>query len=166
VKTALQLAFLLQLLLHPGGLDSNGRHHDRRNGGYHYHVSHAVGVPNDDVAQEALLAAAREESFRREARMTARMQARDAARTVVRRDDGDLPKTLPKPVVIDHEFRTWTDTTGKFSVVAKFGGYVPERVRLVKQDATEIHVDIEILSNSDKGYLRTLLARSGVRTKF
>lgn len=36
----LAIAFLLfggDLLAHPGGLDSFGGHHDRKNGGYHYH---------------------------------------------------------------------------------------------------------------------------------
>lgn len=123
-------------------------------------------MPNNFAVQEALLAGAREESFRREARMTARIQARETARTAARNNDDELPKLPIKPVVIKHEFRTWTDTTGKFSVDAQFGGYVPERVRLVKRDATEIHVDIEVLSDTDKGYLRAVLAKNGVRTKF
>ena len=30
-------ALILPLAAHPGGLDANGGHNDRKNGGYHYH---------------------------------------------------------------------------------------------------------------------------------
>jgi hypothetical protein len=166
VKTALQLAIFVQLLMHPGGLDSSGGHHDRRNGGYHYHASHSAGPPINVAAQEAFLAAARAESVRREARTTARLEAREAARLVARQADEDDPQLPAKPIINKNEFRLWTDTTGKFSVEAQFGGYVPERVRLVKRDTTEIHVDVVVLSDSDKAYLRRVLGKSGVRATF
>ncbi len=34
---SMSLAFGASLFAHPGGLDSKGGHHDRKNGGYHYH---------------------------------------------------------------------------------------------------------------------------------
>lgn len=44
------------VLAHPGGLDANGGHNDRKNGGYHYHRTPPAGVgaatasPKQDAA--------------------------------------------------------------------------------------------------------------------
>ncbi len=36
-RPLLFLTLVVPVVAHPGGLDANGGHHDRKNGGYHYH---------------------------------------------------------------------------------------------------------------------------------
>lgn len=38
---------------HPGGLDSKGGHHDRKNGGYHYHRSTTAALPAEPPRQSS-----------------------------------------------------------------------------------------------------------------
>ena len=58
-KKSLFAAFLasaigLSLSAHPGGLDANGGHNDRKNGGYHYHRTPpaSAGAPSAPAKQE------------------------------------------------------------------------------------------------------------------
>jgi hypothetical protein len=55
-----------------------------------------------------------------------------------------------------HEFRTWTDSTGKFSVEARFAGYAMGVLKLQKKDGTTLKVPLERLSAADKEYVRGL----------
>jgi micrococcal nuclease len=43
---------LFELLGHPGGLDSNGGHNDRKNGGYHYHRAPSAAPPRPAPLQQ------------------------------------------------------------------------------------------------------------------
>lgn len=63
---------------HPGGLDASGGHHDRKNGGYHYHRSppRDPEPPPPSPIREAPVA-----------RTTARTSYRDDARTEARTED-------------------------------------------------------------------------------
>jgi hypothetical protein len=78
---------------HPGGLDANGGHYNRRTGGYHYHGGGGGGggsLGQSSAAEE------------RAPRTTSRRRARTSARTTSRRDapahdalpDDDTPQRL------------------------------------------------------------------------
>ncbi|MCE9544097.1 MAG: hypothetical protein K8T25_01020, partial [Planctomycetia bacterium] len=47
---------------------------------------------------------------------------------------------------------TWTDSTGTFQIVARFGGLVHGKVHLVKKDGTEVDVPMSRLSAADQQY--------------
>ena len=61
LSTLIGLSLGQKVLAHPGGLDANGGHNDRKNGGYHYHrtppaaagaqpsVPKQEGAPTPDV---------------------------------------------------------------------------------------------------------------------
>ena len=159
-----RLLIAIGLLVHPGGLDSKGGHQDRRNGGYHYHSSSGSAptmppAPAIGIAIEPL-----REGYRREARTTVRTESRVEARVQAPREQkATLPISVTAP---NHEFRTWSDVSGRFTVIARFAGYTGGRVRLIKQDVSEIKVDVEVLSDADKSYLRPLLTKNGLRPTF
>lgn len=48
---------------HSGGLDSNGGHNDRKNGGYHYHRSPPAAVPKQQEAETKNSAIQKEQSY-------------------------------------------------------------------------------------------------------
>lgn len=158
------LCLALALIAHPGGLDQNGGHHDRRNGGYHFHAYHGRSTPPPAPIPIAFASpTSREDSYRTAARSSARTDVRTTARTnATRTVVSDLKATKKHIEAAIHEFRTWNDASGRFAVVARFAGYTAGSVRLIKKDATEITVDIEILSDSDKSYLRDLFASKGI----
>lgn len=62
---------------------------------------------------------------------------------------------VPK-LATEHELRTWTDNTGKFTVKAKFKSYASGKVTLAKDDGSEIIVPASKLSDPDRSYLAKL----------
>jgi hypothetical protein len=52
-------------------------------------------------------------------------------------------------------FRTWTDTTGQFSIEAKFVGEEGDRVRLVNKAGKELKVPLAKLRESDRTYVES-----------
>ena len=163
MNAAVRLLLVAGLIVHPGGLDSKGGHHDRRSGTYHYHSSPAsapaIPPPTLGLSVEATV----KEAYRREARTTARTETRVEARV----DPPRQKKTQSVSVATqEHEYRTWSDVSGKFTVIARFAGYTGGRLRLVKQDGSEINLDVEVLSDADKTYVRSILSKSGVRPSF
>jgi formylglycine-generating enzyme required for sulfatase activity len=53
-----------------------------------------------------------------------------------------------------HQLRTWTDSTGKHSIQAEFVDLKDGKVRLRKQDGTEIAIAIDKLSDADRKFVR------------
>jgi hypothetical protein len=58
-------------------------------------------------------------------------------------------KSVAKPM------RTWTDTSGQFSVTASFAGYAFGKVKLRKEDGSVIEVEFAKLSLADQGYVNS-----------
>ncbi len=56
-------------------------------------------------------------------------------------------KSVAKPM------RTWTDTSGQFSVTASFAGYAFGKVKLRKEDGSVIEVEFAKLSLADQDYV-------------
>ena len=56
-------------------------------------------------------------------------------------------KSVAKP-------RKWTDSTGAFSVVAKFRSLAAGAVKLKKKDGSVIAVSLDELSDEDKRYVK------------
>jgi hypothetical protein len=158
----------IELLTHPGGLDAKGGHHDRRTGSYHLHRSTAAVEPVIIPPPIDALSHSRSDAYRRGARTTARTQARLEGRKGIQPEDNES-REAPKNDELEklsREFRTWTDTSGKFSVIARFGGFSFGRVRLIKEDLSEIKVDVDVLSASDKTYVRAILSKHGINPGF
>ena len=69
---------------------------------------------------------------------------------------GDRPSTL-KPAKYDFEYRVWYETSGIFSVVAKFHSFDNGRVRLqAAVDREPIVVELDALSASDRSVLEAI----------
>jgi hypothetical protein len=51
-------------------------------------------------------------------------------------------------------FRTWTDSTGRFSVNAQFVGHVDGKVKLKREDGRVIEVDLARLTVKDQQYVK------------
>jgi len=56
----------------------------------------------------------------------------------------------------DASIREWTDSTGKFSVLAELVEVVDDNVKLKKQDGMEIVLPLTKLSDADRRYLKTV----------
>lgn len=54
--------------------------------------------------------------------------------------------------------RTWTDTTGRFEVVATYGGVSGDKVRLAKSTGAEVLVPLNRLSEADREYVAKVRA--------
>ena len=79
---------------------------------------------------------------------------------------GKRPKKLP--IVLSdeeatpredtrYESRTWKDKSGKFSVTAKFNGFMGGKtVILLKEDGSKVRVPLEKLSSADQTYIEGL----------
>lgn len=61
-------------------------------------------------------------------------------------------KTVP-PFPLSHNYRTWTDTTGGFSVEAEFAGAGFGKVKLRKRDGSQISVRLDRLSEADRQWI-------------
>ena len=61
----------------------------------------------------------------------------------------------PTPDSSAEAFRTWTDTTGKFSVEAKLVKAEGERAHLERKDGSVIQVPIKKLSEEDQQFLQS-----------
>jgi hypothetical protein len=59
-------------------------------------------------------------------------------------------------------FRTWTDTTGQFSIEAKFVGEDGDKVRLVNKDGKELKVPLAKLRESDRKHVESLRGPAAV----
>ena len=52
------------------------------------------------------------------------------------------------------KWRTWTDKSGTVTVHAKFGGLVSKKVKLIKDDGSEVRVWLENLSEEDQEWVK------------
>jgi hypothetical protein len=68
--------------------------------------------------------------------------------------------TVAPTVVNEADVRTWTDSTGKFSVKATLVRYTTEEVHLQKADGTTVVVPIARLSDADQSYVRVTAIRA------
>jgi hypothetical protein len=50
-------------------------------------------------------------------------------------------------------YRTWTDKTGKFTIVAEFKGMANQTVSLLKPDGSPLKVAFDILSKADQEWI-------------
>jgi peroxiredoxin len=64
------------------------------------------------------------------------------------RKGGDLPK------IVAAASRTWTDSTGKHKVAAKFRGVINKNVKLECDDGRVINLPLEKLSDDDQAYIK------------
>ncbi|MGA2257530.1 MAG: SUMF1/EgtB/PvdO family nonheme iron enzyme [Thermoguttaceae bacterium] len=53
-----------------------------------------------------------------------------------------------------HQLRTWTDSTGKYTIQAEFVDSKDGKVRLKKQDGKEVTIPVEKLSDADREFVR------------
>lgn len=65
-------------------------------------------------------------------------------------------RKLTGPPAAAQEERTWTDTTGKFKIVATFGGLDGASVRLKKSAGNELKVPLAKLCDADRKYVEQL----------
>ncbi|TVS15547.1 MAG: hypothetical protein EA424_15765 [Planctomycetaceae bacterium] len=56
-------------------------------------------------------------------------------------------------VTMAEEFRTWTDSEGRYSVQAKLSGVADGKVMLVCEDSDEIEIQLDRLSEADRQYV-------------
>lgn len=63
-----------------------------------------------------------------------------------------LLSKVPTPVV--HEIREWTDSTGRFKIRARFVSYALGKLKLAKEDGSEIELQIDRLSEEDQAFVR------------
>ena len=70
------------------------------------------------------------------------------------------------PTRSSYELRTWSDPSGKFTVVAKFYSATADKVKLISKDENKLDVEIAKLSEGDKQYLRDLFKSKGMKAKF
>ena len=59
----------------------------------------------------------------------------------------------------EREYRTWTDSTGRYRIEAALVGYAEGNLRLLKRNGKTISVPLKALSLDDRQYLRKELAR-------
>jgi len=71
-----------------------------------------------------------------------------------------LALTLLAPA-FGQEIRTWTDSTGKFSIEAKFIGAAGGKVTLQREDGSQIEIELSKLSTEDKIHVAEQLASGG-----
>jgi len=57
------------------------------------------------------------------------------------------------------KWRTWTDSTGKYSVEAKFSGVAFGTVKLIKRDGTVVKLPLERLSEEDQNWINARAKR-------
>ena len=72
-------------------------------------------------------------------------EAEEARATVERRR---------KEVIEAAKWRTWTTADGKYEVDAKFGSVAGGRMRLTKRDGSTIEVDLDLLCEDDRQWVR------------
>jgi SLA1 Homology Domain 1 (SHD1) protein len=75
-------------------------------------------------------------------------------RSVVPGEEKVKPKPLSKPA--PKAFSTWTDSTGKFTIEARFLGFTNAKVTLEKKDGTKVTLPIERLSKENQEWVRGL----------
>lgn len=66
----------------------------------------------------------------------------------------EIPAYPSHPAELGVGVRTWTDSTGKFSVDAAYDGYVSGKVRLIKQTGERIDVPISRLGHDEQAFVR------------
>jgi hypothetical protein len=59
------------------------------------------------------------------------------------------------------EMRTWVDSTGSYSIQARFVSLADGKVTLQKTDGSQIEIPLEKLSAGDKGYAQAQHANAG-----
>ena len=70
------------------------------------------------------------------------------------------------PTRSNYELRTWSDPSGKFTIVAKFYSATADKVKLISKDEKKLDVEIAKLSEGNKQYLRDLFKSKGMKAKF
>lgn len=60
----------------------------------------------------------------------------------------------PDPHLQAEEIRTWSDSTGKFKIEAKFISETAEKVKLERADGKSVEISIKFLSEADQKYLK------------
>lgn len=84
---------------------------------------------------------------------------------------GRLDQKVYQPKVVRFAFedgaigpaRTWTDASGTFKILAAPLGVVDEKIRLRREDMSEIEVPVAKLGDSDQRYIERLKAEMGIR---
>jgi len=88
----------------------------------------------------------------------------ESKRTAEQGTDSDQKRTRQQPLPEDAaedqhgRMRTWTDSTGKYSVEAKFVALKDGKVRLQKRDGKTISVPVDKLSERDQKQVKQLAA--------
>lgn len=83
-------------------------------------------------------------------RMTAEIAAAEAKTAEARK----TAEAKRKQEEHEKSFRTWTDTTGKFSVEAQFKGMAAGKATLRKRDGTTVKLAVEKLSKADREWIQ------------
>ena len=77
-----------------------------------------------------------------------------------REDVPDNPSNIER---FDREFRTWRDSTGKYNVVARFGGMIRADVTLIKPDGAKVRLPLYRLSDEDQAFISDLAKERRLR---
>ena len=75
-----------------------------------------------------------------------------------------MPEPNPPPPP-KYEVRTWTDSTGKFTVEAKFRGVINGNVRLEKADGKTLSIPIKQLSKRDQEWMLSKRDQEWIRNR-
>ncbi|WP_165698604.1 SHD1 domain-containing protein [Bremerella volcania] len=84
---------------------------------------------------------------------------------------GNLRRDVYQPKVVRFAYedgaigpaRTWTDTSGTFKIMAAPLGIVEDKIRLRREDMSEIEVPIAKLGDADQRYIDRMKAEMGIR---
>jgi len=94
-----------------------------------------------------------------EPRTTPRTASRTTARTTAwngnvteHDDEATVIRPVPTPIP-EQELRRWTNKSGRYSVIARFGGMIGATVTLHKIDGTTITIELEQLCDSDQDWI-------------
>jgi hypothetical protein len=97
---------------------------------------------------------ARDPEYRTAPRTSARTTAWNGKVTDNDENEATRPRTRPPGLPLpDIELRRWTDQSGTFSVIAKFGGKIGENVTLHKIDGTTITIRLGQLCQADQNWI-------------
>jgi hypothetical protein len=78
-------------------------------------------------------------------------RAAEQLKNLAHDDDGAPPADDPRPA-----YRTWTDTTGQFTIKARYAGVNDDKVSLEAEDGRKVQVPLEKLSDADRKFLKSL----------
>lgn len=116
------------------------RPHERHTGGSH---EHTVGESFPSIPDEPI------KQPRTAARTTARVTAWNGQAS-----DDHRAAEIEASSTAESSYRTWTDKSGKFTVIAEFKGMVNQTVTLRKTDGSPLKVAFDTLSKSDQDWIQ------------